>query len=223
MYRLYHHPICPVSRSVRVLCLEKAIDIDLMVENFWERRDKFIKINPSCSVPFLASSPNILIYGFDPIVEYIEEVFHDKDRYIFGDPMEKAEIRKIIHWVNVKMYEDATKHILNEKIYNFLTTKEFPNASTLKICRTNLSHHLMYLNFLLTKKEWLGGNDFSLADIVASCHISSLDYINEINWDFYKELKDWYVVIKSKPSFRQILRDSIPGFTPSPQYRELDF
>ena len=36
-------------------------------------------------------------------------------------------------------------------------------------------------------------------------------------------LHDWYSKIKSRPAFRSILADLVPGFTPPQHYADLDF
>ncbi|HEY8579124.1 MAG TPA: glutathione S-transferase family protein, partial [Beijerinckiaceae bacterium] len=33
----------------------------------------------------------------------------------------------------------------------------------------------------------------------------------------------WYMRMKSRPSFRAILADRVPGITPDPVYADLDF
>jgi glutathione S-transferase len=69
----------------------------------------------------------------------------------------------------------------------------------------------------------LAGDNFSLADIAAAAQISCVDYVGSIKWDDYPIVKDWYVRIKSRPSFRDILADRIPNIAPPPYYQELDF
>ena len=61
-----------------------------------------------------------------------------------------------------------------------------------------------------------------MADISAAAHVSCLDYIGVIEWETYPEVKDWYVRIKSRPSFRGILKDRIVNLVPPRYYAELD-
>ena len=80
-----------------------------------------------------------------------------------------------------------------------------------------------YIAWLANRRNWLAGDEFSLADISAAAHISCLDYVGSVEWEKYPEMKDWYVRIKSRPSFRDILRDRILNVSPPPFYTELDF
>ena len=61
------------------------------------------------------------------------------------------------------------------------------------------------------------------ADVVAASHISTIDYFGEIKWDNFPLIKQWYAIIKSRPSFRSILQDHIAGFVPYTDYANLDF
>ena len=38
-----------------------------------------------------------------------------------------------------------------------------------------------------------------------------------------RRLKDWYAKIKSRPAFRSLLADQVPGFRPAAHYADLDF
>ena len=63
----------------------------------------------------------------------------------------------------------------------------------------------------------------TLADIAAAAHISCIDYISDFDWNRHASIKDWYAILKSRPAFRSILSDHIPGFPPPPHYTDLDF
>jgi glutathione S-transferase len=50
-----------------------------------------------------------------------------------------------------------------------------------------------------------------------------IDYLGDVPWDNHENAKSWYARIKSRPSFKNILQDRIPGVTPSATYADLDF
>ena len=83
--------------------------------------------------------------------------------------------------------------------------------------------HLDFLSSLLAKNTYIVSERISCADIVAACHISTVDYFGEINWEKWGVIKEWYAVIKSRPSFQPILQDRMAGFTPPEEYSSLDF
>ena len=63
----------------------------------------------------------------------------------------------------------------------------------------------------------------TLADFAAAAHLSALDYISDVDWNRSANVKDWYAKIKSRPAFRNILADQVPGFPPPGHYADLDF
>ena len=87
----------------------------------------------------------------------------------------------------------------------------------------NLPYHLDYLGYLVERRRWLAGDHFSIADITAAAQLSSLDYLGDVPWDTHEPAKEWYARIKSRPSFRPILADHMPGVPPPKHYADLDF
>ena len=67
------------------------------------------------------------------------------------------------------------------------------------------------------------GNEMTLADFSAAAQLSCLDYTSDVDWNRHEVLKDWYAKIKSRPAFRSILADEVPGFQPAAHYADLDF
>jgi len=76
---------------------------------------------------------------------------------------------------------------------------------------------------LTEKRTWLAGDSFSLADIAAASHLSAVDYIGDVPWEEHQSAHDWYSRVKSRPSFKPLLEERIPGFTPSEHYENVDF
>ena len=98
-----------------------------------------------------------------------------------------------------------------------------PDADAIRAGRQNLHYHLDYIAWLTERRNWLAGDDFSLADISAAAHLSCLDYLDDVPWTDHEPAKDWYARAKSRPSFRALLADNIPGLTPPKHYADLDF
>ena len=53
MYTLYHHPFCPHSRFIRLVLGEHGLDLRLVEERTWERREAFLALNPAATTPVL--------------------------------------------------------------------------------------------------------------------------------------------------------------------------
>jgi glutathione S-transferase len=69
----------------------------------------------------------------------------------------------------------------------------------------------------------LTARECTLADLAVAAHLSALDYFGEIPWAEYPAAAEWYVRMKSRPSFRTLLSDRVPGQPPTATYAELDF
>ncbi|MEI8274960.1 MAG: glutathione S-transferase family protein, partial [Hyphomicrobiales bacterium] len=71
MLTLLHHPLCPLSRFVRLMLNEYGIEARLLEERFWERREDFLRINPAGTIPVLVADGEPAIPGAAIIAEYI--------------------------------------------------------------------------------------------------------------------------------------------------------
>jgi glutathione S-transferase len=220
MKTLYHFPLCPFSRQVRVLLKEKDLAFTLTREDYWLRSKDLLSLNPAGELPILVKDAK-KIAGIYPIIEYLSEVY--KPCFIDFPAVEKAEVRRIIFWFNNKFYREVTKYILDEKMIRLFINAGSPRSELLRNAKDNLTKHLKYFNKLLEEREYIALPNLSLADFVAASHLSVLDFFDEVPWDQNPTLKYWYSLIKSRPSFRPLLLDRIPGFNPPKHYTDLDF
>jgi len=79
-----------------------------------------------------------------------------------------------------------------QKIEKSLTGSGAADPQTLREGREHLQFHLSYFSWLLEQRDWLAGKSFSLADIAGAANISCLDFLGEIKWRDWPELKRWY-------------------------------
>ena len=222
MYKFYHLPICSDSRIARLILLEKEIEFELISELTWNRRIDFLKINPAGTVPVTITDNNIVIVGTDILAEYLDEIGVGKK--LMGNNIEmRLEIRRIHRWFATKFNTEVTKNILFERVFKRLEGLGEPSSNSLRAGRLNLLNHLNYIEYILKKNTWLAGEEMTLADLTAAGYVSSIDYLGEVPWGNYTFIKEWYAGIKSRPSFRLILREVVAGIPPSTNYTNLDF
>ena len=219
---LYHLWMSPQCRKVRVALLEKRLEFDLRAENVWERRDEFLALNPASDVPVLVETDGTALSGSDAICEFLDEV-HPEPPLIGHQPIARAEVRRLVHWFDEKFNAEVTENLVGEKMTKRYLGKGGPNSKAVRAGHANIHSHLDYIGYLTERRTWLAGDDFSLADIAAAAHLSSIDYLGDVPWAEHEEAKDWYARIKSRPSFRSILEDNIPGAPPQKHYANLDF
>ncbi len=219
---LYHLPLSPFSRTVRVVLHEKNLDFTAMIERVWERRPEFLALNPAGEVPVLIEPDGTVLAGGEAIVEYLDEVY--RERILIGlNPVDRAEVRRLSAWFNNKMNQEVTQNLLGEKIMRRLEKSGQPNSLLIRAGHANLPHHLDYIGYLVERRRWLAGDHFTLADITAAAQLSSLDYLGDVPWNEHEPAKEWYARIKCRPSFRPLLADAVPGLSPPRHYADLDF
>jgi len=219
---LYHLTLSPFARKVRVVLAEKNLEFTLKLEKVWERRPEFLALNPAGEVPVLIEPDGTVLAGTEAIVEYLDEAYREK--ILIGiNPVDRAEVRRLTAWFDIKMNLEVTVNLLGEKMMRRMGGHGQPNSQAIRAGHANLPHHLDYIGYLVERRRWLAGDHFSVADIAAASHLSSLDYLGDVPWDNHEPAKDWYARIKSRPSFRQILADYVPGAPPPKHYGDLDF
>jgi glutathione S-transferase len=222
MWTLYHQPLSPFCRKVRLFLAEKRIDCELQVEPVWERRPDFLALNPAGEVPVLENTDGTTLADSQAIVEYLEEKIPEPP-LIGRDAGERAEVRRLVGWFDRKFNCEVTDNLVGEKVVNRLLRIGQPDSRAIRAGHQNVRSHLEYVGFLMERRTWLAGDRLTLADLTAAAHLSCVDYLGDVPWDQYEEAKTWYARIKSRPSFRSLLADYLPGLAPASVYADLDF
>ena len=221
MRRLYHQPLSPFCRKIRLVLAEKGIEVELVEEAPWEKRMDYLRQNPSGKVPMLKIDGRTLAES-SAIFEYLEEVYPDPP-LLPDTPAERAEARRLQAWFDDKFHHEVTVNLLYERVYKRLSRTGYPESALIKQGSRNIKYHLDYIGWLMEGRRWLAGDKLTIADFAAAAQLSSLDYVGDVDWTRSQSLKDWYAKIKSRPAFRSLLADLVPGFTPPSHYADLDF
>jgi glutathione S-transferase len=230
MLTLFHHPFCPHSRFVRLALGEFGIAIRLVEERVWERREEFLKINPEGVTPVLIEEGHPAIPGAGVIAEYLDETrgLDAGDKRLFpNDPFGRVEVRRLARWFNEKFFGEVTTFLVTERIYKQTMRTEQgggpPDTSAIRAARNNIRYHMAYIGWLARQRSWLAGDRLSYADLAAAAHLSVVDYLGDVPWNEDEAARTWYARVKSRPSFRSMLAETVPGIPASPTYANLDF
>lgn len=224
MRTLYHLWLQPFSRKVRLALAEKNLAFTLKLEKIWERRNEFLVLNPAGEVPVFVDDDGTTLSTSYVICEYLDETY--KDIPLLGRSIiDKAETRRLVAWFDFKFNREVTENLLGEKMMKrYLNPRAAePNSNAVRMGMANIHYHMDYLSYLVDRRPWLAGEQFSLADITAAAHLSALDYIGDVPWDAHPAARAWYARVKSRPSFRPLLEEDVPGFAPPQHYANADF
>lgn len=221
MIKLYHVPLSPFCRKVRLCLAEKELQVDLVEERYWDPSADFLRRNPAGKVPVIRID-GLTLTESTAICEYLEETRPERP-LMPADPASRAEVRRLVGWFDDTFFEEVTKKVLYERVNKKLSGAGYPDSRNVKAGLQRIRFHLDYMAALLDSRRWLAGDVMTLADFSAAAHLSAMDYTSDVDWHRSSAVKDWYAKIKSRPAFRGLLADQVAGFVPPPHYADLDF
>lgn len=221
LLRLYHLPLCPFSRKVRVALREKGLAAELVEVQPWSLGEEFLALNPAGEVPVLADGEQA-VCDSQAIADHLEEAYPDVGLY--GRTLaQRAETRRLVAWFDSKFAREVTDLLWREKLVKRWKKQGFPRSEALREGSKNIRWHLAYIEHLYQGRRWLAGDDLSMADVAAASHLSVLDYLGDVPWREFQGARDWYAKMKSRPSFRPLLMDRLVGLKPPTHYDDPDF
>ena len=230
MFTLFHHPFCPHSRFVRLVLGEYGLDLQLVEERVWERREAFLLLNPAGTTPLLTSDGIPPVPGAAIIAEFLDETYGTQmnGRRLLPTPLaERIEVRRLMAWFNEKFFEEASNPLVTERIYKRFMSEGngggAPSTDVIRAAKANVRYHLAYIGWLAQTRNYLAGDNLTYADLAAAAHLSAIDYLGDVPWIEDEAAKAWYARVKSRPSFRPLLSEWLAGVPASRTYVDLDF
>jgi len=229
MPQLYHYPFCPFSRRIRLALGEYGASFELIEEAPWAKRADFMILNPTGEIPVLVDNDGSIAAGIYAVSEYLDELYSAASDVTLlpGSLAERAEVRRLVDWFDHHFYVAVTGNLITEKVYKRFMTPEqgggAPDMLRVRQSMGNIAGYMQHIDWLAAERSWLAGDNISSADLCAAAHLSCIDYLGDVPWQYHENAKNWYARIKSRPSFRPILADHVRGLNPSAHYTDLDF
>jgi len=229
MPTLFHHSFCPHSRFVRLALGEYGVAVRLIEERTWERRRDFLIINPAGTTPVLVDEGHPPVPGAAIVAEYLDEMYGSdlKQPLLPQEPGARIEVRRLMSWFNDKFFAEVSGPLTAERFYKRHLKVEAgggaPDTEVIRAARTNIRYHMAYIGWLARSRDWLAGNRMTYADLAAAAHLSAADYLGDVPWNEDEAARSWYARVKSRPSFRPMLAETLAGIPPSKTYADLDF
>lgn len=213
MRRLIHLLLSPPSRFARLLIAEKRLSCDPVTpEDLFSHLPVFIDLDGTrCE-------------GLWAIVDHLEGNYSDhcltpEDARARGDTL------RLVDWAMGPLQENVTRKIVFEKASQRFTgspARRAPDMGVVRDGREALKAALMSIGTAAERNGYLSSRECALGDLAVAAHISALDYFGEVPWTDYPAAAEWYFRMKSRPSFRSLLADRVPGQPPVSHYAELD-
>ena len=221
MYTLYHYYLCPSSRFVRLVLEEYKIVYETELKNYWKPQKEFLLLNPAGHLPVLINLDNYALIGANVCMEYFKSL-NLKPNLMNDEYKEQAEIRRICHWFEIVFKKEVLDPIMYEKVYSRVVENINPNSNNIRSALQNLNFHIQYFDYLLTHKDWIVGDSLTYSDLIASANFSTMDYLGLLDFGKCQHIKEWYLKLKSRPSFKILLKDQIVGLNPDNNYKNID-
>ncbi|MHB1103203.1 MAG: glutathione S-transferase family protein [Devosia sp.] len=225
MPRLLQHRLDPASRVARLMFAEYGVPIEIEDIKPWTREPHLLEINPAATVPILVDEGEPPIVGVLAVIHAIEERYSPSAvAGLFpAQSRDRAEMWRLLDWVLLKLNDEVTRYVFEEKIVKRDKRGATPDPGVLRVAKANLIEHMLYFNWLFATRHWIAGDSMTLADFALAAHLSSLDYLGDVSWETSAETRQWYARIKSRPAFRTLLNDRVAGMPAATGYADLDF
>ena len=190
----------PYARKVRIVAIEKHIDVTLQEVVLTDPDCPVKNHNPLGKVPVLILNDGDSLYDSRVIVEYLD--FHTPvARLISQDHSAKIKVRR---WEALAdgVCDAAVSVMLEQR-----KPEERQSQANIDKQMEKVPRGLEVLNLDIFKKKWCVNETFGLADIALGCALGYIDFrFKDLNWqDKYPNLAKHYSVLVKRPSFKKTM------------------
>ncbi len=213
MRRIVHLMLSPASRFARLMIAEKRLACDPIASD-----DAFAHL------PVFTDLDGTRCEGLWSIVDHLEGNYPDNP-LVPEDAGERNECFRVLGWAFGPFEEAVTRRVVYEKGSQRFTGahhKRAPDMNVIRVGRDALRPALEQIGNMAEHNGYLACRHCVLGDLAVAAQLSALDYFGEVPWDDFAAAAEWYVRMKSRPSFRSLLADRVPGQPPVSHYAELD-
>ena len=187
----------PYARKVRIVAIEKRIELELQEVELADPKCIVKQYNPLGKVPVLILDNQECLYDSKVIVEYLD--LHTPVAHLI--PQDNRN--KIL----VRRWESLIDGICDAAIVAMLEERKpiaFQSTALIEKQLAKVLRGLDVLNNDIAKKKWCVNETFSLADIALGCMLGYVDLrFKRLNWlDNYVNLAKHYAILVKRPSFK---------------------
>jgi glutathione S-transferase len=199
---LYDHPDCPYGMKVRIVLAEKDMDCEMVtvdMQSGQHRQPEFLKLNPFGRVPVLVDE-GCVIYDSTIINEYLDDEYPEPALRP-ADSDERARVRLLEDYADTAFTLPAMA--LQNELAKAAGTRD---ESRVKAARDVVVKALEMLNRELEGKAYLGGEEFSLADVAFAPMVLQLEKLGVHLDNTLKNVKAWAQRLAARPSVAKVPR-----------------
>ena len=189
----------PYVRKVRIVFLEKKVDVDLELENVWAADTKIALNNPLGKVPCLILDDGEAIYDSRVIAEYVDTL-SPVGKLIPAGSRERATVKT---WEALADGVDDAGILARLEVT--LRPTEQQSSEWLERQMGKIDTALAQMSRELGDNAWCHGNQMTLADIAVGCALAYMLFrFPNIAWQAqYPNLDALYQKLMQRPSFAE--------------------
>jgi glutathione S-transferase len=196
--KLLYTPNSPYARKVRIVAIEKHIELQLQEVVLGDPDSPLTQYNPLGKVPTIVLDDETALYDSRVIVEYLAA--RTPVNHLL--PSEHKLKIEVLRWEALAdgVCDAAVAIILEQRKPEALQSEATITKQMLKI-----ESGLATLNKDISKKKWCVNETFSLADIAVGCLLGYLDLrLKQLSWqDQYPNLAKHFTILSKRPSFKE--------------------
>lgn len=200
--KLYTNRFAPSPRRVRMYAAEKGlapelVDVDIAAGE--HQAPGYLAVNPVGEVPVLERDDGTRLTESLAICRWLEEQ-HPEPNLFGRTASERAEVNRWIDRLMFRLYVPSTHVFRNTHPFWATRLKQVPEWG--EVQRAAVLAEYDALEAWLGKREWIAGERFTMADIVAYTTIDFGKPSGLRVGDDRPALKRWYESVGSRPSAR---------------------
>jgi len=178
---LYNAARCPYAARARIVLAEKALEVEVVEIDLSDRPAWLYEKNPTGRVPVIEEDGGTPLPESVVIMEFLEERYPEPP-LLPSDPADRAAVRCLI------FRDDG----LTDPYYAFRRGEEG--------AREELDAALGGLDAMLAEQPYLGGAEYSLADIAYVPWLLRARDMLGVELDAFPALVDWLGRLEERPA-----------------------
>ncbi|HYY05940.1 MAG TPA: glutathione S-transferase family protein [Candidatus Limnocylindria bacterium] len=197
MLKLHYHPLSTYSRRVRIACLEKRIDIQLVELDMAKgahRGPDYLRLNPYGRVPTLEDD-GFVLYESTAILEYLEAT-RPAPPLVPADARGRALVAMHMKLCDIQLARQTGTIIFPKR---FLPRERWDEAAMAQ-AKKEIERHLGIVEQQLAGREWMVGERYSLVEV---CYTPFVEFFPLMEIAPPPAVAAWTARMLGRPSARE--------------------
>ena len=188
----------PYARKIRVVLMEKRIEVDLVEENVWAADTKVSLHNPLTKVPVLVLDDSTSLYDSRVIAEFLDGIT-PVSRLIPEGGRDRAMVKRL-EALGDGITDAGIAIFLERKRDTVLQGRDWITRQMGKV-----DSGIAAVARELGDRKFCQGENMTLGDISVACGLLWLEFrMPEVKWrETYPNLKSWIERLEARASFME--------------------